>query len=63
MPAPLCHIPIIGLTASTHDQDRLVCLEAGMNDVLSKPMDKARLAATVNSHVHRSVSDRGEYVI
>jgi CheY-like chemotaxis protein len=59
---PLCHIPIIGLTASTHAQDRQICIDAGMNDVLSKPMDKASLASSVNTHVHAAKRQRGEHV-
>jgi len=55
---PICHIPVIGLTASTHAQDRQLCLEAGMNEVLPKPMDKASLAANVNSLVHAVMSSR-----
>ena len=53
---PICHIPVIGLTASTHAQDRQLCLKAGMNEVLPKPMDKVSLAATVNSLVHAALS-------
>jgi signal transduction histidine kinase/ActR/RegA family two-component response regulator len=59
---PLCDIPIIGLTASTHAQDRQICLDAGMNDVLSKPMDKASLAACVNTQVHVAMLQKGEHV-
>jgi len=55
--APLRHIPIIGLTASTHAQDRQLCLDAGMNEVLSKPMDKALLAAVVHAQLHAALSD------
>ena len=60
---PVCHIPVIGLTASTHAQDRQLCLEAGMNEVLPKPMDKVSLAATVNSLVHAAMSSRAAHVV
>jgi CheY-like chemotaxis protein len=60
---PICHIPVIGLTASTHAQDRQLCLEAGMNEVLPKPMDKVSLAATVNSLVHAAMSSRAAHAV
>jgi len=60
---PICHIPVIGLTASTHAQDRQLCLEAGMNEVLPKPMDKASLAANVNSLVHAVMSSRAAHAV
>jgi CheY-like chemotaxis protein len=59
---PICHIPVIGLTASTHAQDRQLCLEAGMNEVLPKPMDKVSLAATVNSLVHAAMNTKVDHV-
>jgi len=37
------HIPILGMTASAYDEDIQTCLEAGMNDVLTKPLRKKDL--------------------
>ena len=39
--------PIVALTASVLDSDRLRCVEAGMDEVLAKPIEPAVLAATV----------------
>ena len=43
----LRELTIIGLTASTHHQDHSACLQAGMNDVLVKPLNKADLQTCV----------------
>lgn len=50
-PAPLSRIPIIGLTASTHPHDKQQCLDAGMNMVTHKPMDKTALTQAVQAQL------------
>jgi CheY-like chemotaxis protein len=40
-------IPIVALTAHTTKEDRDVCLAAGMDDYLSKPIDPQVLAETL----------------
>jgi signal transduction histidine kinase/CheY-like chemotaxis protein len=50
-PAPLRQLPIIGLTASTHPHDKQLCLDAGMNAVTHKPMDKADLTQVVQAQL------------
>lgn len=42
-PYPVCDVPVLGLTASTNPVDRERCLQAGMTDVLHKPLDEAQL--------------------
>jgi CheY-like chemotaxis protein len=43
LPAPLCHLPIVGLTANTSAEDIAACLAAGMNAVATKPISAAKL--------------------
>lgn len=41
------HVPIIGMTASAMPSDRRTCMEAGMDDLLVKPVGLRELAATL----------------
>jgi signal transduction histidine kinase/CheY-like chemotaxis protein len=44
---PLCHIPVLALTANVNSADRDQCLASGINDVLHKPLTQAQLISKV----------------
>lgn len=48
LPLPLRNLPVVALTANTNPVDRQRCLDAGMNQVLYKPMDPERMVSTVS---------------
>jgi CheY-like chemotaxis protein len=41
-------LPIVAMTAHAMDYERVACLDAGMNDHLTKPVDPANLGRTLN---------------
>jgi CheY-like chemotaxis protein len=41
-------VPIVAVTANAMRGDDHRCLEAGMNDYITKPIDRARLLGKVN---------------
>ncbi|MGE4501733.1 MAG: response regulator [Thiomicrospira sp.] len=49
------HLPIVALTAAAMVEDRNKALESGMNDHLSKPIDSAKLRATVELWLSQSI--------
>jgi CheY-like chemotaxis protein len=46
-------VPVIALTASGREGERARCLEAGMDDFVTKPVEPAVLADVVSRWVHR----------
>jgi PAS domain S-box-containing protein len=63
---PFADTPIVGLTAHAGAEDRKVCLEAGMNDVLTKPLRRQPLLEVVHRWMasdepaHQADGDRAE---
>ena len=47
------HIPIIAMTANVLDGDRQRCMEAGMDDYVSKPVEKADLLRVIGRWTRR----------
>jgi len=40
-------VPILAMTANIFNEDRQVCLQAGMNDFISKPVDRENLVSLI----------------
>lgn len=51
------HIPVIALTANAQDADREACMDAGMNDFVSKPFKPQDLYAAIRRHLSLSSDD------
>jgi signal transduction histidine kinase/CheY-like chemotaxis protein len=49
-------VPIIALTANALSDDQQRCLNAGMNDYLSKPIDAAKLGELLERWVRRTIT-------
>ena len=48
LPGPIHHMPVLGMTASNQPLDLQRCFEAGMNNVVLKPIDPHKLQEAVD---------------
>ena len=52
-----CCIPIIALTANAFDSDRAACLEAGMNDFASKPLERKLIKQLILMYTENDIPE------
>jgi two-component system sensor histidine kinase/response regulator len=58
LPTPKSQVTIIAMTANAMAADRDACLAQGMNDFIAKPIDRRRLAATLDRWSERLLHAR-----
>lgn len=54
-----CHVPIIMVTARTEEADRVLGLEGGADDYLSKPFQSRELVARIRAQARRARGEAG----
>ena len=50
MEGTVAQTPIIAITAHAMKDDRAKCIDAGMNDYISKPVSRNKLIALINQY-------------
>ena len=53
------HTPIVALTANAMREEKPQCLEAGMDEYLSKPVNRSELKAVLDSHLRKTTRVTG----
>ncbi|PWC83195.1 regulator [Azospirillum sp. TSH100] len=56
LPGPPGRVPVVAMTADTDEADRVRCQDAGMNDHVAKPVDRALLLETVEKWLRAAAS-------
>jgi CheY-like chemotaxis protein len=56
-------LPIVGLTANAMPEQVAECREAGMNDVIAKPLERERLEAVLEKHAPPLGARTGRHVV
>ncbi len=59
MAGPAATVPIVALTANVCPEDRALCIAAGMNGMLGKPVAMQDLLDAIGEHVWPHQTDRG----
>jgi len=60
LPGPEARLPIIALTANALKEDVEQCMEAGMDDFISKPVSRQRLLAVVSQWTNQAAGEISE---
>ncbi|WP_413287612.1 ATP-binding protein [Bdellovibrio sp. HCB337] len=55
---PISDIPIIALTANAFKEDQTKCIDAGMNDFVTKPVESSTLESKLNRYIKPATSPR-----
>lgn len=45
------HVPIVGVTAQALDVDRIMCMQSGMDDCMSKPISPELLETKIRRYL------------
>jgi signal transduction histidine kinase/CheY-like chemotaxis protein len=51
LPKPISDIPIVALTANAFKEDQAKCIEAGMNDFVTKPVESSTLESKLKTYI------------
>ncbi|MBS7809117.1 response regulator transcription factor [Variovorax sp. PCZ-1] len=60
LPEPVCHTPVLMLTAKGDPLERVVGLELGADDYMAKPFEPRELLARIKAMLRRQAMPRGE---